>query len=152
MRVDSGFAPNIDYGICSLSGCKTGDVEKNSEAGSWVIGIGGNDTMKPDKLIYAMKVEEKLTFKDFKEKYPKKSQYLSKDKAGPFVLVSQNFYYFGNKAINLSDEFKIFIVKYRGSKTKIITEELISKFEKSLSSKYKVSVFGKPNNLEKNKC
>ena len=58
MDHDTGFAPNIDHNICSLSGCKKTTVEKWAEKGSWVIGIGGKNTGKPNKLIYAMKVEE----------------------------------------------------------------------------------------------
>ena len=30
---DTGFAPNIDYGICTLSGCKKATVEKWAERG-----------------------------------------------------------------------------------------------------------------------
>ena len=57
MDWDTGFAPNTKYGICSLSGCKKNSIERWAEQGSWVIGIGGNNTGKSDKLIFAMEVE-----------------------------------------------------------------------------------------------
>ena len=44
---DTGFAPNIEYRICTLSGCKKTTIERWAERGSWVIGIGGNNTGKP---------------------------------------------------------------------------------------------------------
>jgi hypothetical protein len=54
MTHDTGFAPNLKYGICTLSGCKKNTIEVDAKRGSWVIGIGGNNTSKPNKLIYAM--------------------------------------------------------------------------------------------------
>ncbi len=62
---DTGFAPNVKYGICTLSGCKKTTIEQWAQKGSWVIGIGGNNTGKSDKLIYAMEVEENLLYSQF---------------------------------------------------------------------------------------
>lgn len=67
---DTGFAPNIEYGICTLSGCKKTTIEVYAKRGSWVIGIGGNNTGKPNKLIYAMEVEDNLPYSEFKEGIP----------------------------------------------------------------------------------
>jgi Nucleotide modification associated domain 2 len=50
---DTGFAPHIAYGLCTLCGCKA-TIERNAQDGSWVIGIGRNNTGKRNLLIYAM--------------------------------------------------------------------------------------------------
>ncbi len=67
MDYDTGFAPNTKYGICTLSGCMKTTVERGAVRGSWVVGIGGKDTGKPDKLIYAMEIEENLLYSEFKK-------------------------------------------------------------------------------------
>ena len=97
MDHDTGFAPNTSLGICSLTGCKnskTGkkkNIEELAERGSWVIGIGGEETNRPDKLIYAMEVEENLELDKFREKYLDKSKYLNDNKPGSNVLISRKF-------------------------------------------------------------
>jgi hypothetical protein len=57
MDHDTGFAPHVQGRLCILCGCKTKTVELWAQPGSWVIGVGGNGTGKPNRLIYAMKVE-----------------------------------------------------------------------------------------------
>jgi hypothetical protein len=54
---DTGFAPHIVNGICTLCGCKTTTIEQWAQPVSWIVGIGGNGTGKPNRLIYAMRVE-----------------------------------------------------------------------------------------------
>lgn len=105
MDHDTGFAPNIQDNICTLSGCKKDTIEKWASQGSWIIGIGGKRTGKPDKLIYVMIVDERLSHSDFISKYPDRSQYL-KGKQTNSVLVSREFYYFGDKAIELPQELE----------------------------------------------
>ncbi len=145
---DTGFAPNTEYNICTLSGCKVSTVEKWAKKGSWVIGIGGKNTGKPDKLIYAMEVEENLSYSKFKERFPEKSKYLPPEKAGSNVLVSRKFYYFGNNAIDLPEDLKHIIWDRQG--VKCISDEDINKLKNFLSKiGYKqYGVYGKPNNIE----
>ncbi len=68
VRVDGGLAPNPFYGFCTLAVCKTG-VRKNAEEGDWIIGLYSQNKNKHQnyrgKLIYAMKVEEKMTFSQY---------------------------------------------------------------------------------------
>ena len=72
MDHDTGFAPNTSFGISSVTGCKnskTGkkkNIEELAERGSWVIGIGGKGTNRPEKLIYTMEVESKLSLDQFR--------------------------------------------------------------------------------------
>jgi len=144
---DTGFAPNTEKGICTLSGCKKTTIEKWAKAGSWVIGIGGNNTTKPNKLIYAMEVEENLPYSIFKRKYPEKSKYLKKENAGTNVLVSRRFYYFGNNALSLPDRLKHIIIDRCGCKC--VSEEDIHKLKKHIwACGYKNGVLGQPNNMQ----
>lgn len=119
---DRGFAPNPDDGICTLSGCKKTTIEIWAKRGSWVIGIGGNGTDKTNKLIYAMEVEDNLSYSEFKERYPDKSKYLQIKDAGTNVLLSRKFHYFGASAIDLPEELKRIFIN-RGCK-KVTPEEI----------------------------
>lgn len=74
---DYGLAPNPFGGIMTLAVCK-GDIRrnKNLEIGDWIIGTGSKKLKLLNHLIYAMKVEGKMTFDkywnnpDFKFKKP----------------------------------------------------------------------------------
>lgn len=156
MDHDTGFAPNISLGICSLTGCKnskTGkkrNIEELATNGSWVVGIGGNGTKQPNKLLYAMKVAANLTLDQFRDEYPEKSRYLIGHKPGGHVLVSDRYYYFGNQAIDVPVSLGNIIVSGIGFKH--IPNELIDELEKMLN-KYAIGSHGEPNNPEdKAKC
>jgi len=63
---DFGFAPNPFFGYCTLAACKP-NIRKSAQIGDWIIGTGSstkNDNFK-NRLVYAMCVEEKLTFNDY---------------------------------------------------------------------------------------
>ena len=92
MDHDTGFAPHTSGGLCTLCGCKTTSVEQWAMAGSWVIGIGGNESGKPDALIYAMQVEEALSLGQFRRQAPKPAAYLRSLDPSSRVLVSRHFY------------------------------------------------------------
>jgi len=143
---DTGFAPNIEYGICTLSGCKKTTIEIWAKRGSWVIGIGGNNTGKPNKLIYAMEVEESLKYPQFRKRYSSKSRYLQRKKAGTNVLISRKFYYFGDNAIDLPEGLKHIIIDRQGCKC--VSDEDLSKLKKYIEQcgYRKNGVYGKPNN------
>lgn len=147
---DTGFAPNADSDICTLSGCKTTTVEKWAEKGSWVIGIGGNNTGKPDKLIYAMKVDENLQYAEFRRKYPIKSKYLPPENAGTNVLVSREFYYFGGNAIDLPSSLKHISTDRQGCKR--LSDKDAGKLKRYLISReFNRGKLGNPNNPPKGK-
>lgn len=59
---DTGFSPNPFFGYCTLACCKP-QIRRSAKPGDWVVGLTpksrGND------LLYAMKVEEKLTFEEY---------------------------------------------------------------------------------------
>lgn len=59
---DYGFAPNPFHGVLSLATCK-GDIRNNKhlEIGDWIIGLGSVAMNNLNHLIFAMKLEEKIT-------------------------------------------------------------------------------------------
>lgn len=62
---DYGLAPNPFGGTCTLAVCKSAiRKNKNLEIGSWIFGIGAKSVgdLYFKKLIFCMKVEEKMTF------------------------------------------------------------------------------------------
>lgn len=149
MDRDYGFAPNPFFNFCTLATCKP-DIRKKAKIGDWVVGTGGKNTNLPGKLIYAMKVTEKLeftqywnnsTFADKKPRFDASLKYgygdniyrqsntnmwlqarshhsnkggtcnqsnLKKDTSAPHVLISDDFGYWGNNAIDIPDRFKCF--------------------------------------------
>jgi hypothetical protein len=61
---DFGFAPNPFHGVCTLATCKP-DVRKLANVGDWVIGTGSATYGLSGKLVYAMEVNETLTFNEY---------------------------------------------------------------------------------------
>ena len=150
MDHDTGFAPNIEYEICTLSGCKNNTIEKWATKDSWVIGIGGNNTCRSNKIIYAMEVDENLPYNQFKKKYPNKhEEYLRqmteyKNKHGKRVLVSKKFYYFGNDAKDIPKSLEDILWNRCGCK--LVSDEDINKLKKCLLEKYSYGKLGNPCN------
>ncbi len=157
MYHDKGFAPNIKYGICTLSGCKNSkngkrrNIEESAEKGSWIIGIGGNNTGMSNRLIYVMEVEENLPYSEFKKRYPRKhNEYLRQKKLGQGepgtnVLVSRKFYYFGNHALDLPKSLKHIIIDRWGCKC--MSDKDIHELKNTLQKEgYKPGRYGEPNN------
>ena len=67
MDHDYGFAPNPFHGIMSLATCKGSQLRlnKNLELGDWVVGLGSVSMNNLGRIIYAMQVEEKITFDQY---------------------------------------------------------------------------------------
>ncbi|MCU0323628.1 MAG: hypothetical protein MUF45_00035 [Spirosomaceae bacterium] len=178
---DYGFAPNPFNGLCTLATCKA-DIRQNANVGDWIIGTGGKDIAGSDgdfegKLVYAMRVDEKLTYNQYWEDsrfelkkpvingslvqmygdniYHKENDIwiqqnshhsnedgspnsvnIARDTKSSFVLVSENFYYFGRLARKLPEQLhESFLKKGQGYKTITNFEEInsfldwLSKFE-----------------------
>jgi hypothetical protein len=131
---DNGYAPNPYFGLCTLCRCKFGkrpegksNIVELARAGDWVIGTGGASKRSAGhgKLVYAMRVDEKLTrakyFSDsrFAQKKPVKTGTYERtrgdnerprddfEKHFQFALASRHFYYFGANAINIPKEFNL---------------------------------------------
>jgi hypothetical protein len=142
---DLGFAPHIQRRICTLCGCKKTTIEKWAQAGSWVVGIGGNGTGKPNLLIYALKVQETLPYSEFKRRHPAQSAYLLRKRirADAPVLVSHHFYYFGDQAIDVGAKLSHIVPHTQGCKR---LEGPDIELLKALLSPYTSGKHGKPCN------
>ena len=63
---DNGYGPNPYFRFCTLCGCKFEggkNIVQLAKVGDWVIGTGGKSKRSAGhgKLVYAMRVDEKLT-------------------------------------------------------------------------------------------
>jgi hypothetical protein len=129
---DTGHAPNPYFGVCTLCRCKfrkcfgkPSNIIELAEKGDWIVGTGGANPKRSaghGKLVYAMRVDEKLTrqkyYADhrFTRKRVGTSSYERKqgDSIQPrknferheqFALISRHFYYFGANAIDIPRKF-----------------------------------------------
>ena len=64
LRYDDGVAPNPYGGVCTLAICKP-VIRKKAQVGDWVIGTGSFELGLGDTLVYAMKITEVLSFKEY---------------------------------------------------------------------------------------
>lgn len=63
---DFGLAPNPFWNYCTLGVCKSQiRNNRNLQIGSWIFGLGSRKLNRENHLIYAMQVEEKLTFQEY---------------------------------------------------------------------------------------
>jgi len=170
---DTGFAPNVTGGYCTLACCKP-VVRRVARVGDWVVGtlpkyFGRN------RVGYLMRVSETVTFDDFfnDDRFGKKKPsvdphgdniYFKKD--GEFlqlennhhsekdvehdtkadrVLVSSLFWYFGGEAPEMPVQFHP-VIKTGPSHKKITDTTLIKELIEWVHSKYRLGVLGKPRN------
>lgn len=188
LRVDDGAAPNPFWGICTLVICKP-RIRKSAEVGDWIVGTGSKRVKLADgkicdfsnKIVYAMKVTEKMTLceydgfcrKNLNKKIPDwenddwrfrvgdciydyskgnnpilrkgvhKKEHIDKDLSGIYALLSEHFYYFGEKAVKIPTGLREIIKKNQGHKC-IRESNLIQKFEKWISRFEKNKIYGWP--------
>lgn len=192
MEHDYGFAPNPFHGTLTLATCKSGiRKNKNLHIGDWILGLGSKAMNNIHCLIYAMRVEEKITFDQywnderFKNKKPvltgslvqlygdnvyhidavtgrviqencahsksdgsaNKGHY-KRDIDGKFVLLSKDFYYFGDKAPEIPVEFDYIYKVARSLKYKDLVDEdeKILRFINWIASNYEKGIHGDPCN------
>lgn len=185
---DYGLAPNPFGGFCTLAVCKSAiRSNKNLQIGDWVVGTGSAKLKNLNHLIYAMKLEEKITFQNywnderFQYKKPKlngslaqmygdnfyhkdlntnnwiqenaahslvggivNQQHLNSDVGGEFVLISQEFYYFGDAHILIPEEFQETCSKGRNMMWKKISDEVKVGFIQWLKNNYSIGIHGDP--------
>lgn len=61
---DYGFAPNPFFGICTLATCKP-KIRGAAVVGDWVMGTGSKTSNRQDRIVYAMRVTETMTFEQY---------------------------------------------------------------------------------------
>lgn len=64
VRYDVGFAPNPFHGWCTLATCKQ-DIRARAGVGDWIVGTGSRASGLGDHLVYAMQVQEVMTFDQY---------------------------------------------------------------------------------------
>ncbi len=64
VRYDFGFAPNPFEGYCTVATCKP-QIRRAAQPGDWLIGVGSVQNSLAGKLVYAMRVDEIITFDDY---------------------------------------------------------------------------------------
>lgn len=65
LKHDSGFAPNVSHGYCTLATCKP-RIRRKASIGDWIIGTGSATKGDPqERLMFAMRVDEALTFDEY---------------------------------------------------------------------------------------
>jgi hypothetical protein len=158
---DYGFAPNPCGGFCTLAKCKCkkeGGKQRNivelAEKGDWVVGTGGVKGVSAGhgKLIYAMRVDEKLTLADYygDERFRgrKDNTFDESDRTDTFALISQHFFYFGRNAIDVAAIPKRHLTHPLEKKgpgyRRDFSEEFIEDFVGWLERNYEVGVHGEP--------
>lgn len=62
--VDDGAAPNPFHGICTLVICKP-RIRSTAEPGDWIVATGAKKLGLANKVVYAMKVTEKMTMQEY---------------------------------------------------------------------------------------
>jgi hypothetical protein len=163
---DNGYAPNPYFRFCTLCGCKFEggkNIVQLAKEGDWIIGTGGANLKRSaghGKLVYAMRVDEKLTrseyFTDsqFEQKKPVKTgNYKQRhgDNEDPrydvkehkdFALVSRHFYYLGANAIDIPEGFKNF--EKKGPMFRYVDSADFCRFIEWLKTKYKPGIHGEP--------
>jgi hypothetical protein len=188
---DLGLAPNPFGQYCTLAVCKP-KIRKSKvlQIGDWVIGTGskaleGTTGKKlTDKLIYAMKVTDRISFEEywtdkrfqykkpimngslvgmFGDNFYRKNangnwvqedsahskqdgtcnqQHLDTDIGGNNVLISEHFFYFGDKAPIIPNN--LLKICHTGIGEKKLTAELADEFLNWLSSNFQTGIHGDP--------
>jgi hypothetical protein len=148
MDHDTGHAPRIvNNQFCFLSGCKMNTIEAWAKEGSWVIGVGGNHTHKPDMLIYGMKVDRKMPIRDFMKEFPEEKKHLINEDRATNVLLSKEFYYLGDRAVPLPKELEHLMIRTQGCKSKAFKFHDIETLKAFLHDQgFKLGRNGNPNN------
>lgn len=189
---DYGLAPNPFHGYCTLAVCKSKiRNNRNLNVGDWIIGTGSVSLDNLNKLIFAMRLEEKITFNDYwNDKrfinkkpvingslvqmygdnfyYEKNGEWIQKDSAhsldrgkinkdhtkrdvdGKYVLISQEFYYFGNNALSIPDACIGICSQGRGFKSPSISQKVVNNFITWLKNTNTIGIHGDPISWKKN--
>ena len=166
---DYGFAPNPFGGLCTLAKCKFRTTKRNivemAEEGDWIAGTGGADLEKSaghGKLIYAMRVDEKISLAEYCEgnNGNRIDAEHDLDAEGRFALLSWHFFYFGRSAIDISTISTTHLThgfeKSGPGYRRDFSEAFIEDFTTWLTATFRIGVHGIPckphSELRKLKC
>lgn len=146
---DLNFAPHIWRSVATMCGCKVGTIEEWATVGSWVVGVGGEYTGQRDRLLYAMRVTHKMPYGTFRREHPANAAYLEGfGIAGrkPVLISRGDFYYFGNRALELPSELTGLIHPTQGAKR--LSEDEVDRMNAFLRN-IPPGKHGRPNNIQR---
>ena len=176
MTNDSGCAPNPYYGFCSLALCKN-LIRKHAKINDYVIGFGSKTLGSFKKIIFIMKVTNKLSYDDYNKLCIQNNKHkinygdciyykvgntfkqrkniyhnnecIIHDIKSPYVLISNDYLYFGKKSIDIPDKLTNIIPFSRGHKSKSIEylEDDFSNWYNLLKVRYNKQILGEPHNI-----
>ena len=179
MIVDRGSAPNPFGGICTLALCKP-QIRKYCEIGDWVLGFGSKQLDHENKMIYAMKVDDKMTFEEYDKfcnnqyriKLPEHStqgdcilykvdcsntykqrenvlhtyEIIQHEISSEFVLLSKQYYYFGDNAVEIPQHINPISPIGRGYQS-VKNQQYVNEFEEWINT-FEIGIHGYPNNFQ----
>jgi len=61
---DTGFAPNPFFGHCTLACCKP-EIRRHATEGDWIVGLTSRAMGKGNRIVYFMRVDEKMDFQGY---------------------------------------------------------------------------------------
>jgi hypothetical protein len=157
---DLGFAPNPFGRFCTLAHCKFStsgrpNICELAQVDDWVVGTGGLSSASAGhgRLIYAMRVTEKLTLRDYfnDSRFCGRADNLASyaHSTHRFALISNDFFYFGKKAVsltsipsaNLSHPFEKSGIGFRSD----FTQPFVDNFVRWLRVGFRRGVHAQPN-------
>ena len=155
---DYGYAPNPFDGYCTLAQCMYGKKSKNitdvAEPGDWIVGTGGVKKVSAGhgKIIYAMRVDEKISlaeyYSDCRFKGRKDNKRCDKGNTTRYALISQHFFYYGKNAIPISKTPHMYLnhpLEKKGPRYRCdFDSRFIKKFTAWFERKYRVGMHGEP--------
>jgi len=157
---DFGYAPDPFGGYCSLVQCKFSKTGKRknivelAEVGDWILGTGGKgpNTAGNGKIIYIMRVDEKLTLSDYYND-PRYQGRTDQTKTSRFneryALISKTYFYFGKNAIEITSlpkKLRRIPIENRGRgyQYKNFNQAYINALTRWFLNKFKKGVHGSP--------
>lgn len=183
VKHDTGLAPNPFWGYCTLAVCTPNHMGIKAQPGDWFLGATQKEL--GDKIVYAMRVSETLSFDEynddprFEDKKPvmkapwkKRSgdNLYYRDKRGtwqqrpnpyhdthedrkkdlrhPFVFIGHHFYYFGESAVSIPQEYFDLLWRRQGLKCNH-DPQLVRDFISWLQSTYDSGIHGEPRDRPK---
>lgn len=151
---DHGFAPNPCDHLCTLAKCKHGytgwkNITELAAKGDWIAGTGGKNSKKSaghGNLIYAMRVDQKMTLAEYCLMYSDRRIDAGKEKveADREVLLSRHFFYFGKNAVPIPRRFRDDLEKKGPGYRNDFCPEFIHDFAEWLNENWDVGVYGAP--------
>ena len=158
-------SPFIKNNILSFGVCKP-QIRKRCKVGDYIISTISKTLDRDNEynIFSVFKVDEKLTYKEYFQKYKKRldciyhfdknnniyqikneihdSSCINRDLSGEYVLISYNYWFFGKNSLEIPDNLQDIRIKQQGYKSTSI-KSYFNIFLNFLNQ-YKQGIYGKP--------